>query len=147
MNWLRTLWPGRAAHAEGEHIPGPVIEVNDQVVVEPTIPMVTAVGLWNEWNTNVVDAENRWGGRPIRIVGRAVRVEPRGRSAIALIIEVDRRWRAICCTFPETLRGQLVGVCQGDDVAVVGTVRELWCLECVVDAEAVECLRVADTAA
>jgi hypothetical protein len=140
MNWLRSLWPGRADHTadDARRLTDVVTEVDGGFLVEAGAPMVTAVELWKVWRANVVDAEDRWGGRAIRIVGRVERVERRGREGLALLLQVDGRWRVICCLFAEAMRERLAGVRPGEVVVVTGVVRELWAFECVVEGVAVQ---------
>lgn len=135
MNWLRALWPSRPQPTLS---PPLSTEETSPCLVEAALPTISAVDLWTAWRTNVVDAEDQWGGRPIRIVGRVERVERRSRDTLLLNLQVDGRLRTIGCRFAEALCTQLVGVRPGETVAVVGQVREIWVFACVVDAVAVE---------
>jgi hypothetical protein len=131
MNWLRSLWPGRATPSNDT----PVIAADGGcIVVEPEVPTITASDLWTAWYANAVDAENRWGGRPLRISGRVVRVERRERDRLAVVLRVDD-WRSVVCRFPEGRRAELAGVRPGDEVAVIGTMRVMLTFEAWLDAD------------
>lgn len=137
MNWLQWIWPTRP-QSDTVTPPGTDLDLGDPTLIEPAMPTVAAADLWVAWHTNVVDAEDQLGGRPIRIVGRVERVERRSRSTLVLNLAVDGRIRVIGCRFDEERRGQLAGVRPGDTVAVIGTVKEMWAFECTVDAVAVQ---------
>jgi len=103
------------------------------------VTVILAPELCSAWRENAVDAEDRWGGRPLFIGGRVERVVRRSHDTLGLLLENGGRLTAIVCEFLDQQRGELAGLEPGAAVVVRGTVRdcrsfEFRVVDCTVEA-------------
>ena len=99
-------------------------------------PVVQASELWTAWRANAVAAEDRWGGKVLRVAGKVERVERRSRDTLGLVFENGSRLASIVAVFPEAKREWLAALRPGDEVVVASRVAEVRSLELVLDASA-----------
>ena len=128
MRWLWSLVAGddapagvtyRGASAEkGAHAPYDLEPVSSA----PKPPAVPAVALWETFQFNIVDAEDAFVGKVIRIVGTVERVEKRGEDYVLALARLRGTQRIVEVTFRKEDREELVGLRPGDSVVVAGRV-------------------------
>ena len=128
MRWLWSLLAGGEAHAgvtcrgepakEGAHVPYDLEPVSSA----PKPPAVPAVALWETFQFNIVDVEDAFVGKVIRVVGTVERVEKRGEDYVLALARLRGTQRIVEVTFRREDREELRGVRPGDSVVVMGTV-------------------------
>ena len=85
-------------------------------------PPVPAVALWETFQVNIVDAEDAFVGKVIRVVGTVERVEKRGEDYVLALARLRGTQRIVEVTFRREDREDLVGLRPGDSVVVAGKV-------------------------
>ena len=85
-------------------------------------PAVPAVALWETFQFNIVDAEDAFVGKVIRVVGTVERVEKRGEDYVLALARLRGTQRIVEVTFRKEDREELVGLRPGDSVVVMGKV-------------------------
>jgi hypothetical protein len=128
MRWLWSLVAGDDAPAgvtyrgepaeEGAHVPYDLEPVSSA----PKPPAVPAVALWETFQFNIVDAEDAFVGKVIRVVGTVERVEKRGEDYVLALARLRGTQRIVEVTFRKEDREELVGLRPGDSVVVAGRV-------------------------
>ena len=128
MRWLWSLVAGDDAPAgvmyrgepaeEGAHVPDDLEPVSSA----PKPPAVPAVALWETFQFNIVDAEDAFVGKVIRVVGTVERVEKRGEDYVLALARLRGTQRIVEVTFRKEDREELVGLRPGDSVVVAGRV-------------------------
>lgn len=128
MRWLWSLVAGGEAPAgvtyrgepaeEGAHVPYDL----EPVSAAPKPPAVPAVALWETFQFNIVDAEDAFVGKVIRVVGTVERVEKRGEDYVLALARLRGTQRIVEVTFRKEDREELVGLRPGDSVVVRGAV-------------------------
>ncbi len=128
MRWLWSLVAGDDAPAgvmyrgepaeEGAHVPYDL----EPVSAAPKPPAVPAVALWETFRFNIVDAEDAFVGKVIRVVGTVERVEKRGEDYVLALARLRGTQRIVEVTFRKEDREELRGVRPGDSVVVAGRV-------------------------
>ena len=128
MRWLWSLLAGGDAPAgvtyrgepaeEGACVPYDL----EPVTAAPKPPAVPAVALWEIFQVNIVDAEDAFVGKVIRVVGTVERVEKRGEDYVLALARLRGTQRIVEVTFRKEDRGELVGLRPGDSVVVAGRV-------------------------
>ena len=115
MRWLWSLVAGGQAPAgltyrgepaeEGAHVPYDL----EPVTAAPKPPAVPAVALWETFQVNVVDAEDAFVGKVIRVVGTVERVEKRGEDYVLALARLRGTQRIVEVTFRKEDREELRG--------------------------------------
>ena len=128
MRWLWSLVAGGEAPAgvtyrgepaeEGARVPYDLEPVSSA----PKPLAVSAVALWETFQVNIVDAEDAFVGKVIRVVGTVERVEKRGEDYVLALARLRGTQRIVEVTFRTEDRGELVGLRPGDSVVVMGRV-------------------------
>lgn len=89
-------------------------------------PVVQATELWAAWRANAVAAEDRWGGKVLRVSGKVERVERRSPDTLGLVFNTGSALRQVVAVFPDERREELADLVPGDPVEAacrVDTVR------------------------
>ena len=94
----------------------------EPVTAAPKPPAVPAAVLWETFQVNIVDAEDAFVGKVIRVVGTVERVEKRGEDYVLALARLRGTQRIVEVTFRTEDRGELVGLRPGDSVVVMGRV-------------------------
>jgi len=128
MRWLWSLLAGGETPAgvtyrgepaeEGARVPYDL----EPVTAAPKPPAVPAVALWETFQVNIVDAEDAFVGKVIRVVGTVERVEKRGEDYVLALARLRGTQRIVEVTFRKEDREELVGLRPGDSVVVMGRV-------------------------
>ncbi len=140
MSWFNFLRADKPTSIDSTPAVEPTPDLQDVAAAagappdEP--PVVQATELWAAWRANAVAAEDRWGGRVLRVAGKVQRVERRSRDTLGLVFENGSRFAAVVAVFPEAKREWLAGLQPGDEVVVSSRVSEVRSLELVLDGSA-----------
>ena len=94
----------------------------EPVSTAPRPPSIPALELWALFQSNIVDAEDAFVGKVVRVVGTVERVERRGEGYVLALARLRGTQRIVEVTFGAEDREELVGLRPGDSVVVMGTI-------------------------